>query len=54
MKRIPHLIIAAIPIFLGVTFWGSGMAKLFFEHQFLGWIGPTWLIERLEPFGLGF
>ncbi|UZD24415.1 hypothetical protein PBT90_13550 [Algoriphagus halophytocola] len=53
MKRIPYLSIQAISIFLGFTFWGSGMAKLFYEHQFFGWIGPVWLIEELEPYGLG-
>ncbi|SFT67041.1 hypothetical protein SAMN04489724_1511 [Algoriphagus locisalis] len=53
MKRIPYLSIQAISVFLGFTFWGSGMAKLFYEHQFFGWIGPVWLIEELEPYGLG-
>lgn len=46
--------IQGISIFLGFTFWGAGMAKLFHEHQFFGWIGPVWLIEELEPYGLGF
>lgn len=46
--------ITAISVFLGFTFWGAGMAKLFYEHQFFGWIGPTWLVEELEHFGLGF
>lgn len=50
MKKI---IILGISVFLGFTFWGAGMAKLFYEHQFFGWIGPVWLIEELEPHGLG-
>lgn len=54
MKNIPSLMIQGISIFLGFTFWGAGMAKLFHEHQFFGWIGPVWLIEELEPYGLGF
>ncbi|MBN7817102.1 hypothetical protein [Algoriphagus pacificus] len=54
MKKIPFLMIQGISIFLGFTFWGAGMAKLFHEHQFFGWIGPVWLIEELEPYGLGF
>ncbi len=29
------------------------MAKLYFEHLFIGWIGPPWLIERLAEFELG-
>ncbi len=53
MKRFPHLILTGISIFIGFTFWGAGMAKLFHEHQFFGWIGPVWLIEELEPYGLG-
>jgi hypothetical protein len=54
MKILPRLMIQGISIFLGFTFWGAGMAKLFHEHQFFGWIGPVWLIEELEPYGLGF
>lgn len=53
MKRMPQLMIAGISIFLGFTFWGAGMAKLFLDHKFFGWIGPNWLIEKLEPYGLG-
>ncbi|MEP0710616.1 hypothetical protein [Algoriphagus sp.] len=54
MNRFLHFILLSISIFLGFTFWGAGMAKLFHEHQFFGWIGPVWLIEELEPYGLGF
>ncbi|RAI90124.1 hypothetical protein [Algoriphagus yeomjeoni] len=54
MNTIPKLILSGISIFLGFTFWGAGMAKLFHDHQFFGWIGPVWLIEELEPYGLGF
>lgn len=46
-------LITGISIFLGFTFWGAGMAKLFFEHKFFGWIGPVWLIEELSKHGLG-
>ncbi|WP_339874377.1 hypothetical protein [uncultured Algoriphagus sp.] len=53
MKRLPQLVVQLIAIFLGFTFWGAGMAKLFHNHQFFGWIGPVWLIEELEPYGLG-
>lgn len=40
-------------LFLGFTFFGSGMAKLYTEHAYLGWIGPVWLEDRLTPHGLG-
>ena len=40
-------------LFLGFTFLGSGMAKLYADHAYFGWIGPIWLEERLEPHGLG-
>ncbi|MCS5490278.1 hypothetical protein [Algoriphagus limi] len=43
-----------IAVFLGFTFFGAGMAKLYAEHQYFGWIGPTWLVEKLEEYGLGF
>lgn len=29
------------------------MSKLFADHKFPGLIGPVWLEEKLEPFGLG-
>ncbi|MDF7812535.1 hypothetical protein P1X16_14220 [Hymenobacter sp. YC55] len=29
------------------------MAKLYYQHQFWGWIGPVWLAEKLQPFQLG-
>lgn len=48
-----HFFLQAISIFLGFTFFGAGMAKLFAEHQYFGWIGPVWLIERLEEYELG-
>ena len=32
-------------VFLGLVFFTSGMAKLFFEHRFPGLIGPVWLAE---------
>ena len=46
-------LILGISVFLGFTFWGSGMAKLYYEHKFFGWIGPVWLIDELRPYGLG-
>ena len=46
-------IIVAIRIFLGLIFFGAGMSKLYFEHQFPGIIGPVWLEERLAEHGLG-
>ena len=42
-----------ICLFLGITFFGSGMAKLYTDHAYFGWIGPVWLEERLAPHGLG-
>jgi hypothetical protein len=48
-KLLPQL----ISIFLGFTFWGAGMAKLYAGHQFIGWIGPPWLVERLAEYDLG-
>jgi hypothetical protein len=33
-----------------MTFFTAGMSKLM---PFIGWIGPVWLIERLEEFNLG-
>lgn len=48
-KTIPQL----ISIFLGFTFWGAGMVKLYAGHKFIGWIGPPWLVERLAEYDLG-
>lgn len=42
-----------ISVFLGFTFWGAGMVKLYAGHQFIGWIGPPWLVERLAEYQLG-
>ncbi|MBN3584199.1 hypothetical protein JYB64_17505 [Algoriphagus aestuarii] len=53
MKKLIPYILQIISVFLGFTFWGAGMAKLFYDHQFFGWIGPVWLIEELESYGLG-
>lgn len=53
MDKLKFYFIQGISIFLGFTFWGAGMAKLFYEHQFFGWIGPVWLIEELAAYGLG-
>ncbi len=43
----------ALSLFLGFTFFSSGMAKLYADHQFFGWIGPVWLAERLQVYQLG-
>lgn len=40
-------------VFLGATFFTSGMAKLYAGHHFPGWIGPVWLIEKLQAYQLG-
>ena len=42
-----------ISAFLGFTFWGAGMVKLYAGHKFIGWIGPPWLVEKLAEFDLG-
>lgn len=54
MKNWKSFMIQGIAIFLGFTFWGAGMAKLFKEHQFIGWIGPTWLVEEMAKYNLAF
>ncbi len=46
--------VQGIAIFLGFTFWGAGMVKLFNEHQFIGWIGPPWLVEEMAKYNLAF
>jgi hypothetical protein len=38
---------------LGFTFFTSGMGKLFYEHRFLGFIGPVWLEDKLVEYNLG-
>lgn len=48
-KLLPNL----ASLFLGFTFWTAGMVKLYAGHQFIGWIGPPWLVERLAEFELG-
>jgi len=52
--RVVRLWRAALALFLGFTFFSSGMAKLYAGHRFIGWIGPVWLAERLKPFQLDF
>ncbi|NVJ84754.1 MAG: hypothetical protein HWE15_00505 [Algoriphagus sp.] len=53
-SKTKKIVLNVIAVFLGFTFFGAGMAKLFAEHQYFGWIGPTWLIEQLEEYQLGF
>lgn len=48
-KLLPNL----VSVFLGFTFWGAGMVKLYAGHQFIGWIGPPWLVEQLQEYDLG-
>ncbi|MDX5338270.1 MAG: hypothetical protein LPK25_04530 [Cyclobacteriaceae bacterium] len=50
MKKI---IVQGTSAFLGFTFWGAGMVKLYEGHNFIQWIGPPWLVERLAEFDLG-
>ncbi|MEO1098239.1 MAG: hypothetical protein AAFX57_10860 [Bacteroidota bacterium] len=40
-------------VFLGFTFFSSGMAKLYVDHAFIGFIGPVWLEDELSKFDLG-
>ncbi|MGD1960848.1 MAG: hypothetical protein ACFB2Y_18460 [Fulvivirga sp.] len=40
-------------VFLGFTFFTSGMAKLYVDHAFIGFIGPVWLEDELSKFDLG-
>ena len=57
MKRILWIpyptVIILIRVFLGLIFFGAGMSKLYFEHKFLGIIGPVWLEDELTQYGLG-
>ena len=46
-------LITLISGFLGFTFWGAGMVKLYAGHRFIGWIGPPWLVEKLAEYDLG-
>lgn len=52
MKKIEKFATCFISVFLGFLFFGAGMSKLFFEHRFPGLMGPVWLEEKLEPYGL--
>lgn len=54
MKKLHYNTIVLIRIFLGLVFFGAGMSKLYFEHQFPGVIGPVWLEDALSKHGLGF
>lgn len=54
MKKLHYNTIVLIRIFLGLVFFGAGMSKLYFEHQFPGIIGPVWLEDELSKHGLGF
>ena len=45
---------SAIASFLGLIFFTGGMSKLYFDHRFPGVIGPVWLADRLQEYGLAF
>lgn len=49
MKRLKLLYLEGTRVFLGIVFFTAGMSKLM---PFPGIIGPPWLEERLEPYGL--
>lgn len=51
--RIIRLWRVGLMVFLGATFFTSGMAKLYAGQHFPGWIGPVWLIEKLQAYQLG-
>lgn len=54
MKRLLHFAFLGCVIFLGITFFSSGMGKLYAEHSFPGFIGPVWLADQLEEYNLKF
>lgn len=43
-----------VSIFLGFVFFGAGMAKLYYQHKYIGLIGPVWLEDELKAYNLGF
>ena len=45
---------SATASFLGLIFFTGGMSKLYFDHRFPGVIGPVWLADRLQEYGLAF
>jgi hypothetical protein len=53
MKQIPKLIYFFCLGLLGFIFFTSGMAKLYVEHRFFGFIGPVWLETELAKHHLG-
>lgn len=50
-QRVIRLYINGTRLFLGLTFFSSGMGKLI--RGFPGFIGPVWLEEKIAPYGLG-
>ncbi len=50
-RTMRRFVLIAIRLFLGITFFTSGMAKLT-HGDFPGFIGPVWLEERLATYGL--
>lgn len=50
-RRVTPLWVQGTRVFLGMIFFTAGAGKLI--PGFPGVIGPTWLVDRLEPHGLG-
>lgn len=48
-----NFLINGISVFLGIIFFTSGMAKVYFGHEFPGLIGPVWLEDELAKYDLG-
>ncbi len=53
MNKIFKLAYLFCVILLGFVFFTSGMGKLFYKHNFLGFIGPVWLEDKLVEYNLG-
>lgn len=53
MNKIFRFIYIFCVILLGVVFFTSGMGKLFYKHNFFGFIGPVWLEDKLVEYNLG-
>jgi len=51
-QKLLNLAVFGTRLFLGLTFFTTGMAKLTYGN-FPGYIGPIWLEQTLAPYGLG-
>jgi len=47
-----NAVVILIRVFLGLVFFCSGMARLFAEHRFPGFVGAVWLGDAFESHGL--